>query len=123
MPGLIVHDTDPLIVCVCVCVCVGKVYWETPLANSIVPDKCGVKIGRVRVELKMKKTCSIRWSDFEVLSEKISCTIYNIYRDTSINRTLSSVSNATFVYLTTSEMRTPHYSGHFHLSQMPHLCT
>ena len=36
--------------------------------------------------------------------------------DTSINRTLSSVSNATFVYLTTSEMRTPHYSGHSNLA-------
>ena len=30
-----------------------------------------------------------------------------------INRTVSSVPNATFVYLTTPEMRTPHYSGHF----------
>ena len=76
MPGLIVYDTDPLIVCVCVCVCVGKVYWETPLANSIVPDKCGVKIGRVRVELKMKKTCSIRWSDFEVPSVAPFIIIY-----------------------------------------------
>ena len=46
-----------------------------------------------------------------------------LYQDTSINRTLSSVSNDTFVYLTTSEMRTPHYSGHFHLSQMTHLYT
>ena len=41
----------------------------------------------------------------------------SLYQDTSINRTLSSVSNVTFVYLTTSEMRTPHYSGHFNLSQ------
>ena len=32
--------------------------------------------------------------------------------DTSLFRTLSSVSNATFVYLPTSEIRTPHYSGH-----------
>ena len=30
-------------------------------------------------------------------------------------RTLSSVPNATFVYLTISEMRTPLYSGHFNL--------
>ena len=37
--------------------------------------------------------------------------------DTSINGTLSNVSIATFVYLTTSEMRTPHYSGHFNLIQ------
>ena len=35
-----------------------------------------------------------------------------------INRTLSSISNVTFVYLTTSEMRTPHYSGHFNLTQI-----
>ena len=46
-------------------------------------------------------------------------------RTPSVERgdTLSSVSNVTFVYLTTSEMRTLHYSGHFHLSQMTHLCT
>ena len=35
--------------------------------------------------------------------------------------TLSSVlSNDTFVYLTTSEMRTPHYSGHFNLTRQCH---
>ena len=28
-----------------------------------------------------------------------------------------SVPKTTFVYLTTSEMRTPHYSGHFNLTQ------
>ena len=38
-------------------------------------------------------------------------------QDISMNRTLSPVSNATFVYLTTSLMRTPHYSGHFYLTQ------
>ena len=38
----------------------------------------------------------------------------SLYQDTSINRTLS---NDTFIYLTTSEMRTPHYSGHFNLTQ------
>ena len=32
---------------------------------------------------------------------------YLYYKDTSINKTLSSVSNVTVVYLTTSEMRTP----------------
>ena len=32
------------------------------------------------------------------------------------NRTLSSVPNDIFVYLTTSEMRTPQYSGHFNLA-------
>ena len=45
---------------------------------------------------------------------------YNLslyYKDTSINRTLSSVSNVTFVDLSTSEMRTPHYSGHLNMSQ------
>ena len=41
----------------------------------------------------------------------------SLYQDNSINRTLSSVLNVTFVYLTTSEMRTPHYSGHFNLTQ------
>ena len=51
------------------------------------------------------------------------CTVENLYkntpelRGTSINRALPSVPNATFVYLTTSEMRTPHYSGHFSLLQ------
>ena len=40
------------------------------------------------------------------------------YKDTSeLNRTLQSVPNATFVYLTTPEMRTVHYSGHFNLTQ------
>ena len=40
-----------------------------------------------------------------------------LIEDISINRTLSSVPNAAFVYLTTSEMRIPHYSGHFNLTQ------
>ena len=53
----------------------------------------------------------------------ISLSGHGQVEDTSINRTLSSVPNAIFVYLTTSEMRTPLYSGHFHLSQMPYLCT
>ena len=51
-------------------------------------------------------------------------TSLSLYQDTSelrttlyINKTLSSVSNVTSVYLTTSEMRTPHYSGHFNLVQ------
>ena len=44
-------------------------------------------------------------------------TVEPLYQDTSELRTLSSVSNATFVYLTTSEMRTPHYSRHFDLVQ------
>ena len=35
---------------------------------------------------------------------------------TSVNRTLFSVPNY-FVYLITPEMRTPHYSGHFKLTQ------
>ena len=43
----------------------------------------------------------------------------SLYQDTSINRTLSSVSNVTFVYLTTSEMRTPHYSGQYPPSLSP----
>ena len=34
------------------------------------------------------------------------------FKDTSINRTLLSVPNASFVYSTAPEMRTPHYSGH-----------
>ena len=37
--------------------------------------------------------------------------------DTSINRTLSSVPNVTFLYLTTPGLKTPHYSGHFNLAQ------
>ena len=44
-----------------------------------------------------------------------------LIEDTSINRTLSSVSKAILVYLTTSEIRTPYYSGHFNLSQMSNL--
>ena len=34
--------------------------------------------------------------------------VQSLYNDTSIKGTLSSVQNAIFVYLTTSEMRTPH---------------
>ena len=37
--------------------------------------------------------------------------VYNgisLYQDTSINKTLSSVPDVTFVYITTSEMRTSH---------------
>ena len=37
---------------------------------------------------------------------------------TSVNRTLASVPIVTFVYLTTSEMRTPRYSGHFWLNSV-----
>ena len=44
-------------------------------------------------------------------------TVESLYQDTSISRTFLSVLNATFVYLTTSEMRTPQYSGHFNLPQ------
>ena len=40
-----------------------------------------------------------------------------LIKDTSLNRTLTSVSNATFVYLTIPKLRTPHYSGHFNLTQ------
>ena len=58
---------------------------------------------------------------YKIFVETFLCTMYRIspslYQDTSemrtpINRTLSSVPNATFVYLTTSEIRTPHYSGY-----------
>ena len=43
------------------------------------------------------------------------CTL--LYKDTSELRTLYLVPSASFVYSTTPEMRTPHYSGHFNLSQ------
>ena len=43
----------------------------------------------------------------------------NYTKDTSINRTLSSVPMPLIVYLTTSELRTSlYYSGHFTLAQM-----
>ena len=35
--------------------------------------------------------------------------IISLYKDTPAQDTLSPVSNVTFVYLTTSELRTPHY--------------
>ena len=52
--------------------------------------------------------------DVDLISEGIKYSLkvrtpikHTLYKDTSINRTFSSVSNVTFVYLTTSEMRTP----------------
>ena len=46
---------------------VGEVYWEIALANSIVPDKCSLKLGKYRAELKMRKEEAMpSWSDYEV---------------------------------------------------------
>ena len=62
------------------------------------------------------KLVDMRWAWFWVgvvlgiLSVYTSSLVQAIFR----NRTLS---NDTFVYLTTSEMRTPHYPGHFNLTQ------
>ena len=41
-------------------------FWEVRLTNSIVPEKCSIKISKVRAELKMKKEEVINWTDFEV---------------------------------------------------------
>ena len=44
-------------------------------------------------------------------------TVELLYKDTSMNRTLPSVPNVIFVYLTTSEFETPLNSGHFTVAQ------
>ena len=57
---------------------------------------------------------------FRQLDHVCMCTVEPLYKyipeDTSVNSSLLSVPNASFVYLT-PEMRTPHYSGHFKLLQ------
>ena len=42
------------------------VYWECHLADTIVPDKCKLSVGKVRAELKLKKANLIHWSEYEV---------------------------------------------------------
>ena len=42
------------------------VHWECHLADTIVPDKCKLSVGKVRAELKLKKANLIPWSEYEV---------------------------------------------------------
>ena len=42
------------------------VHWECHLADTIVPDKCKLSVGKVRAELKLKKANLIHWSEYEV---------------------------------------------------------
>ena len=42
------------------------VYWECHLADTVVPDKCKLSVGKVRAELKLKKANLIHWSEYEV---------------------------------------------------------
>ena len=44
-----------------------KVYWETYLANGIVPAKCTHRVGKLRLEMKMKKADPVQWSEYEVI--------------------------------------------------------
>ena len=44
----------------------GDLYCETCLAGRIVPAKCKIKPGKVRVELKLKKAEPEPWTDYEV---------------------------------------------------------
>ena len=48
------------------CWSVGELFWESHLAGRIVPEKCKVKPGRVRVEIKLKKAEPETWNDYEV---------------------------------------------------------
>lgn len=48
---------------------IGELFWESHLAGRIVPEKCKVVPGRVRVELKLKKAEPETWNDFEVRTE------------------------------------------------------
>lgn len=53
-----------------------KLFWEVGLANSIVPEKCSIKISKVRAELKMKKEEVIHWTDFEVEKSNIRLMLF-----------------------------------------------
>ena len=63
------------------------------------------------------KNVKDKFVPLDILCQRLVGNRISLYQDTSINRTPPSVANAIFVCLITSEMSTPHYSGHVNLTQ------
>ena len=68
------------------------VHWECHLADTIVPDKCKLSVGKVRAELKLKKANLIHWSEYEVSGSYLASfpdlwfvfSIYIIHRNKKV---------------------------------------
>ena len=126
--NLLVSKVAAKEICVILGVCVAEKHGFPVMAgrsNKFSPhheeiDKCSVcefVIELVKDILQQNltevRTCSSLPPSLSLSLSPSIRTLLNL-KDTSINRT--GIQNATFVYLTTSVRRTPHYSGHFNLA-------